>query len=92
MKNAKRQDGISPQCLRSVYFIIKIISISKSIFYFKYIFSSYFKLEDLLRATDAASDWQVDAQLKEACSSVVETACKSDDTNPAGVISCLMDK
>ena len=50
------------------------------------------QLEDLMRITDAGSDWQVDSLLKDSCSSVVETACKSPDTNQAGVISCLMDK
>lgn len=49
-------------------------------------------VEDLLRITDAGSDWQVDTLLKDACSSVVETACKNRDLNPTGVISCLMEK
>jgi Golgi apparatus protein 1 len=51
------------------------------------------QLEDLIRVTDAGSDWQVDSLLKTSCSSVVETACKNPvDTQPASVISCLMDK
>lgn len=49
-------------------------------------------MEDLLRITDAGSDWQVDTLLKDACSSVVETACKNRELNPTGVISCLMEK
>ncbi|KZS17605.1 Golgi apparatus protein 1 [Daphnia magna] len=50
-------------------------------------------LEDLMRITDAGSDWQVDSLLKTSCSSVVETACKNPaDSQPASVISCLMDK
>ena len=52
----------------------------------------FFQVEDVLRITDAGADWQVDTLLKEACSAVVETACKNRDLNPTGVISCLMEK
>lgn len=88
MKHARRRGGISNQCLRAVRFGKKYFSV----IVVKIFLLNDGQVEDLLRATDAASDWQVDLQLKEACSSVVETACKNRDTNTMGVMSCLMDK
>lgn len=90
MKHARRQNGISDPCLRAV-----IIFYQFSLLHFQLIFffSIKYQLEDLIRVTDAGSDWQVDSLLKTSCSSVVETACKNPvDSQPASVISCLMDK
>lgn len=86
MKHAQKRAGVSAACQRAVNSrnnLIQTIIIQ---------LKSMFKVEDLLRITDAGSDWQVDTLLKDACSSVVETACSNRESNPTGVISCLMEK
>lgn len=88
MKHARRQNGISDVCLRAVSFILFTFSRTN----FNESIVSIYQLEDLIRITDAGSDWQVDSLLKESCASVVETACRNPSTHPASVISCLMDK
>lgn len=49
-------------------------------------------VEDLIKVTDIGEDWRVDPILKEACSSVVNSACVNEVDGNSRVMSCLMEK
>jgi golgi apparatus protein 1 len=49
-------------------------------------------VEELIKITDIGEDWRVDPVLKEACNSVVNSACANEIDGNSRVMSCLMSK
>ncbi|CRK92078.1 CLUMA_CG005670, isoform A [Clunio marinus] len=49
-------------------------------------------VENLIKVSDVSEDWRVDPVLRNACKSVVDTACSADIGGNSRVMSCLMEK